>query len=150
MSVGPQLALLIESACKRLVLESLFRVDQQDYAGLTALFTEQARLYRPTAGGHPLVGRQAIFDAYAQRPGERISRHLCSNQRVDIDTAKRARVHSYAQVFSALADSREEVSALPQVQSPVMIGEFEDICVLEQGSWLIAERRARFVMQLAN
>lgn len=138
----------IEHACSRLVLDAAHFADSRQFRRLAELFVEQGVLYRPTTPEQPLIGREAIFASYNARPAQRLTRHLCTNLRVDIESETRARVHCYAQVFGAdSAQDKGDLLGAP-LDGRMMIGEFDDLCVLEQGRWLIAERHARFVMQL--
>ncbi|MHB0775235.1 nuclear transport factor 2 family protein [Halomonas sp. WWR20] len=136
----------IERACTRLVLDAADYTDRQDYAGLAALFQAQGKLYRPTAPEEPIEGREAILAAYQARPPHRFTRHFCSNIRVTVESPERAHVHCYVQVFAANTQHDKDGYFGWPLEGRVMIGEFADICVAEQGNWHFAERRARFVM----
>ena len=136
----------IERTCTRLVLDAADRTDRQDYPGLAELFHENGRLYRPTAPQQPLEGREAILAAYRQRPGSRVTRHFCSNIRVTVESAGYARVHCYVQVFAANTEQPADGPFGLPLDGRVMIGEFDDVCVADNGEWRFAERRARFVM----
>ena len=136
----------IERSCTRLILDSADCADQQDYAALASLFTPDARLYRPTTPDTPLVGRAAILDSYQSRPRDRITRHICSNIRVTVESAERARVLTYVQVYATRDRQGEGEPLGPTMDDRLLIGEFEDECVAALGGWYIASRRARFVM----
>lgn len=144
MDAGTRLQ--IEQACARLVFDAAYFADTQEYRRLAELFTEDGVVYRPTAPDQPLVGRDAIFESYSARPAHRVTRHLCTNLRVDIESEARARVRCYAQVFGA--DRREGKGDYlgPPMENPILVGEFDDLCEFSEGRWRIAERRACFVM----
>lgn len=148
-SLDPIQKLLMEAACKKRVLNVIRATDDQRYEDMAQGFTESALLFRPTAPNEPIQGRQAIYEAYAKRPATRLTRHICSNFMVNILSPERARVICYAQVYGA--DKSQDLGDHfgPPSDGKMMIGEFEDLCVLENGEWLIAERHARFTMHVA-
>lgn len=137
--------LQIERDLTRLVLDAAHYADCREFRQLAELFVAEGVLYRPTAP-EPLLGREAIFESYNARPEHRLTRHLCSNFRIDIESTERARVRCYAQVFGA--DKREDAGDHlgPPAEARIMVGEFDDLCVFEKGRWLIAERRASFTL----
>ncbi|GGO83470.1 hypothetical protein GCM10011348_27320 [Marinobacterium nitratireducens] len=136
----------VERSCTRLILDSADCADRQDYTGLAALFTPDARLYRPTAPDTPLEGRAAILDSYQSRPRDRITRHICSNIRVTVESAERARVLTYVQIYATANREGEGDPLGPAMDDRLLVGEFEDECVAGLGGWYIAARKARFVM----
>jgi uncharacterized protein (TIGR02246 family) len=91
--------LLIQDACRELVLRAVECTDAHDAAGLAALFTPDGVLSRP--GGQALVGRAAIEAAYAQRPRERITRHLVTNTRVVVESGSAATGRSLVLLWAA-------------------------------------------------
>jgi len=134
---------LIEHACTRLVLESVAANDRQDYEAFAALFTSDGLLHRPS--GPPLVGAEEIIASYRVRPASRITRHLCSNILVSIDSPESARSLTYVVLYTA--DSSQPDKHFGAKCDPrTLIGELEDRFSLTASGWRIAERRARFVM----
>ena len=130
----------IERACIRLVLDAVHAVDQQKYRDFADCFSADGLLYRP-GQTEPLRGPAAIQDAYESRPASRMTRHICTNMRVDIHSVTSSTVYSYVQLYAKdLSDA--DSSSAPALR----VGEFEDHCVCQNGRWLIAERKARFVM----
>jgi hypothetical protein len=123
-----------ERDCERLVLDFVHFSDRQEYESLAALFVPDGCLSRPT--GDPLVGRDAILKSYQSRPAGRITRHICTNIRITMESAERARGFSYALVYSWTADNPADVK----------VGEFEDEFVRTPEGWRFASRDARFVM----
>jgi len=121
---------LIERACERLVLDFAYFSDHRDYESLGSLFTESGVMIRPS--GARLEGRNAIMAAYKATPADRITRHICTNIRITVDSADQARGTTYATVYSN--------SATPKV------GEFEDKFERTSEGWRIAIRSARFVI----
>ena len=122
-----QQRLLIEDACRGLVLRAAARADAHDAAGFAALFAADAVLQRPNAA--PLVGRDAIRDAYAQRERSRITRHLVSNTLITVESATRASGHSLVLLWAGSSDDAVGVQGRP-AQGPVLVGEFDDRFVL--------------------
>ena len=77
--------LVAEQACRALVLAAADAIDGGDYHALVQLFDTDAELVRPD--GVVLRGHAAILAAYAARNPDRLTRHLVSNQRVEVDLA---------------------------------------------------------------
>ena len=121
---------MIERACERLVLDFAYFSDHREYESLGALFTEEGIMVRPS--GTRLEGRNAIVTAYRATPADRITRHICTNIRITVESSDRARGTTYATVYSN--------SSTPK------IGEFEDEFLRTPEGWRIAERTARFVI----
>lgn len=136
--------LLIVQACQELVVRAAACADAHDAAALAALFTPAAVLVRP--GAQPLEGRDAIRLSYESRPADRITRHFISNLLVDIDSPQRARVRSYALLWTASKAEAEGPQGRP-AHARQLVGEFDDVLVRDaEGTWLIERREARFVM----
>jgi len=123
--------LIIERACERLVLDFAFFSDHREFEALGALFTEQGTMTRPA--GNRLVGRAAIVKSYQARLPGRITRHICTNIRVTVESAERARGFTYAVVYSPGGNPR--------------FGEFVDEFLRTPEGWRIAPRIARFVIE---
>src|SRR5262249_4314232 len=107
-------------------------------------FTPDGTMARPS--GDPLVGRAAIMKSYQSRPAGRISRHVCTNIRITVESQDRARGLTYAVVYSANAKDRPEAHFGPNADPRQLHGEFEDEFVRTDEGWKIFARRARFVM----
>jgi len=73
------------------------------------------------------VGREAILTAFKGRP-PRVTRHICSNIVIDVESATAARGSSAMLLFTS-ADGAP------------LIGGFEDRFVLTEQGWRFAERR---------
>jgi len=136
--------LAIERACERLVLDWVDLNDRQDYDSLAALFAADGTMIRPN--GDPLAGRSAILKSYQSRPAGRITRHICSNIRITVESGDRARGLSYAVVYSANAGEPAEGHFGIKAEPRQLIGEFEDEFVRTLEGWRFSTRRARFVM----
>jgi uncharacterized protein (TIGR02246 family) len=133
----------IRQACSDLVLNAVACMDFQHPGGLAELFTEDGVLVRPN--GQLLQGRDAIRLAYEQRPADRITRHLVTNTRVEVDSAREAHALSYVLLWGgSTADATG-----PQgrgARGAQVLGEFDDRFVLTAQGWRIARREARFVL----
>jgi hypothetical protein len=119
----------IERACERLVLDFAGFSDRQAYESLASLFIEHGTLTRPS--GDVLIGHEAIVRSYQSRPRQHVTRHICTNIRITVESNDRARGFTYAIVYSADSNPR--------------IGEFEDDFLRTPEGWRIAARNARFV-----
>ena len=134
---------LIEHACARLVLESVAANDRHDYETFADCFTSDGLLHRPA--GDPLCGRDEIIDSYRVRPASRITRHICTNIVVRVESPLSARGITYVTLYAA--DGAQAGGSFGVKCDPrTLIGELEDRFELTAAGWRIAERRARFVM----
>lgn len=134
----------IERACRRLVLESAAANDRGDYAAYGELFTAGGVLRRPS--GDPLRGREAIVRSYEARAQDRITRHLCSNVLIHVESARAAHGTTYVVLYSADASAEPDGHFGRACAPRVLIGEFEDRFERTESGWRIAERSARFLM----
>lgn len=139
----PLQRLLIQDACRELVLRSVERADAHDPAGLAALFLPDGVLRRP--GGAALVGRAAIEQAYAQRPATRITRHLVTNTLVEVESATAASARSRVLLWAGSTEDPDGPQGRP-LRGPQLIGEFADRFALSGEGWRFASRDASFVL----
>jgi hypothetical protein len=130
VAVTEQDIIVIERACERLVVDFAYFSDHREYESLAALFTENSTMTRPS--GTVLAGREAIVRSYMATPAERVTRHICTNIRIAVESADRARGMTYAAVYSTNGNPR--------------IGEFEDEFLRTAEGWRIGSRIARFVI----
>jgi hypothetical protein len=136
--------LLAEQAIHRLILDAQHAIDTKQFDDFVALFTLEGRLYRPTTPD-PLVGREAIRQAYLKNPPNRLNRHLVTNQRVTLLSNTEAVSLAYVTLYSSEAGELEsEVFGAPVHRS--LVGEYHDRCVLTDAGWRFQERRALFVL----
>jgi hypothetical protein len=120
----------IERACERLVVDFAYCSDRREFESLGALFVESGTMTRPSRS--VLAGREAIVESYTATPAERVTRHVCSNIRIVVESANQARGLTYAVVYSNNGNPR--------------VGEFEDQFLRTPEGWRIAVRIARFVL----
>jgi uncharacterized protein (TIGR02246 family) len=135
--------LLIQEACRELVLRAAECADAHDAAGLAALFLPEGVLRRP--GGQPLVGRAAIEQAYAQRPKERITRHLVTNTLVEVESSTAATARSRVLLWAGSTEDADGPQGRP-LRGPQLVGEFADRFALSAEGWRFASRDASFVL----
>jgi uncharacterized protein (TIGR02246 family) len=134
----------IERACERLVLDFVHHSDTQNPEALAELFTDDATVVRPT--GDSLEGRAAILASYRARPAGRITRHICANIRITVESADRARGLTYALVYSGNAEAPAYAHFGIEAEPRQLVGEFEDEFVRTSEGWRFSSRHARFVM----
>jgi hypothetical protein len=132
----------IERTCERLVIDAVHFTDRQDYASFAALFTAEGTLTRP--GGQPLVGREAIQRSYEARPRTRITRHLCTNIRVTVDSPERAHGTTYVLLFTGNSEDPAPNHFGRPADARQLVGEFEDEFERTAQGWKIRARQARF------
>jgi len=126
--------LLIERACGRLIADSAVFNDRRMWAALAALYVPDGVVVRPN--GQRLRGREAIEASYAGGPPDRVTRHLCSNVRVEVDDANSAHATTTVLIVSGTDDS----------DVTYRVGEFANRFVRTEQGWRIAERRASLGM----
>jgi hypothetical protein len=136
-------SLLIERACSRLVLLAAEHADQHQAAEFATLFVSDAVLCRPNA--EPLRGREAIHAAYAQRPADRITRHVIANSRVEVLSATEARATSLVLLWAGSMEDEPGPRGRP-ARSGQVLGEFDDRFTLTAEGWRIVSRQASFLL----
>ncbi|QHE90595.1 nuclear transport factor 2 family protein [Pandoraea fibrosis] len=141
VDVSPLDALLAKQACHDLVMRFVACNDRRDPQGLGALFAEKGVLVRPN--GDTLVGPAAIAAAYADRPADRLTRHLVGNVLIDVTSPTSAIGSSTVLLWSGSAQDTPGPFGRP-AQGRQVMGEFEDTFVRTAQGWRIARREARF------
>ncbi len=134
---------MAQQACRDLVMKAGACTDAQDHEGFAACFAEDGELVRP--GAQPLRGHEAIITSYRARPPERITRHLVTNTRVELDSPTEARAFSLVLLWSGVSTDEAGPFGRP-AQARQALGEFDDRFVLTEAGWRIARREARFVL----
>lgn len=134
--------LSIQRACTELVSRYAYLNDERRFAELAALFTEDAVLYRPSAPGQAIQGREAILAAFSKRPADTMTFHVCSDILIDVVDARSAEGKSRILLLSAV---RPADGAAPPAGAPVP-GVFVDRFTLTEQGWKFAQRRGSFWM----
>jgi SnoaL-like domain len=137
---------VIVRACERLVIEFAQIVDAQDYGRLREVFTADATFVRPTDPDTIIRGIDAIIAAYASRPPNRLTQHLCTNIRIDVDAEDRAHGNCRALLFIADANDPEVPAKGRKAAPGQLLGEFKDRFERTSAGWRICERRGRLLM----
>ena len=125
-------ALLIERACERVVIDSARCNDERRWAQLANLYTPTGVVVRPN--GQRLEGREAIEAAYAAGSPDRVTRHLCTNLRVEVDGPDAAHATTTVLIVAGTRSGDSDTT--------YRVGEFADRFERTAEGWKIAERRA--------
>lgn len=136
--------LLIERACERVIVDSATFNDRRQFSALAALYAADGVVVRPN--GQRLEGRAAIEEAYAAGPPDRVTRHLCSNVRVEVDGPDAARATTVVLIVSGQRSDHPDVTFGVVPNEHHMVGEFADRLVRTDEGWRIAERHATMAM----
>ena len=116
----------IEHDCARLIALYANLNDEARWDEVAALYAEDGVMVRPTAPDAPTLGRAAILAAFKARP-PRVTRHVCSNVVIDVDSETTAHGVSAMLLFTGAA-------------AP-LVGSFHDRFVRTADGWRFAERR---------
>ena len=127
----------IEADCEKLIKRYVNLNDAQDWEGVAALYTQDARFARPSRPGEFVEGRAAILASFTARP-PRAQRHVIANIVVDVEDADNARAFSVIVLY--MGDVPED-GGLPTMdpKSP-LVGTFTDRLVRTPEGWRFAER----------
>ena len=131
-----------ERECARLCNNFVWTVDTWDYDGCVALFAVDGAIERAGQVSRGHAGVRAFLDA---RPGNRVTRHTCSNIRINMQGSAKATGTNCATMFHAPA---ERDARLPLKGSTTLFAEYFDDYVLTAGSWKIGHRKIVVVFQL--
>ena len=127
----------IEADCERLIKDYVNLNDAQDWFAVAALYTEDARMGRPSQPGTFVEGRAAILAAFEARP-PRAQRHQVSNIVVDVEDAGHATAFSVIVLYQGDPAPAGELPAR-SANSP-LVGWYRDRLVRTPDGWRFAER----------
>lgn len=130
----------IRRTCADLVSHYAYLNDERRFEELAALFTDDAVLYRPSAPGQAIRGREAILASFRKRAPDTMTFHVCSDILIDVLDADRAQGRSRILLLSA---PRASDGTAPPAAAP-MPGVFKDLFALTEDGWKFAERRGSF------
>jgi hypothetical protein len=116
----------IEHDCARLIALYANLNDEARWDEVAALYAGDGVMIRPTAPDKPARGRAAILAAFKARP-PRVTRHICSNVVIDVESDALARGVSAMLLFTGASEP--------------LIGSFHDRFVRTAEGWRFAERR---------
>lgn len=121
-----------EADCARLIALYANLNDAARWDEVAALYAEDGVMVRPTAPDAPVTGRAAILAAFQARP-PRVTRHVCSNVVIVVESADSARGESAMLLFTG--------GPAP------LVGSFHDRFVRTADGWRFAERRGSLLFQ---
>lgn len=121
-----------EADCARLIALYANLNDAARWDEVAALYAEDGVMVRPTAPDAPVSGRAAILAAFQARP-PRVTRHVCSNVVIEVESADSARGESAMLLFTG--------GPAP------LVGSFHDRFVRTAEGWRFAERRGSLLFQ---
>lgn len=133
--------LAIEWQCEKICRQFANYSDQDAFAPLCELFTEDGSYFRPSVPDTEIKGRQALHAAFLLRP-PLVIRHLVLNCVIDVISSTSARGFSYIIYMSAPLTNEP----LPLLSGPFNIGEFRDEFVLTEDGWKFSKRRGRLAL----
>ena len=133
-----------ERACERLIVDSARFNDLREWSALAGLYTPTGVVVRPN--GQRLEGREAIEAAYAAGSPDRVTRHLCTNVRVDVDGPDAAHATTTVLIVAGTRTDDPDVTFGIVPNEHHTVGEFADRFERTDEGWRIAERRASLLM----
>ncbi len=127
--------------CARLCNDFAWTVDTGAYDSFIALFAPDGVFERPglVSRGHAAI--RSFLDA---RPTDRVTRHVCSNIRIDMTGPGTAKGTSSALMFAAPAT---QAATLPLPGGGPMVVDYTDDYVLTDDGWKIKHRKTMLVFQ---
>ena len=134
---------IIESECRQLALRFIALNDQQNWAGMCALLTEDASFARPTDPDNPIIGRAEIQAAFEARPAGKTTRHICTNMIITVHSPSKASGTMYALLYTGADDARGDLGIIADDRQ--LLGEFYDDYVRTEQGWCIANRSGRII-----
>ncbi len=134
--LDPLERLLAERACERLVLELVHRLDLGDPRTICELFTPDG-VWEWPYDGRRIEGRKALRAYFGSRPVDRLSRRMCTNILVTVDSPDTAGATTYFATYRV--DGYTEGALIPP-RLPANIGHYVDTFRKTEGTWLMATR----------
>ncbi len=132
--MSPDDRLRIEWQCARLVALYANLNDEARWEEVAALYADEGWMNRPSAPEVRIAGRAAILEALKSRP-PRITRHVCSNVVIDVESPKTASGVCAMVLFSP--------------DQPPLAGSFHDRFVLTEAGWRFAGRDGSLIKPYA-
>lgn len=134
-SLDPVERLLAERACERLILDFIRRLDIGEPATVAELFTPDG-VWEWPEGERLIEGRDALRAYFGSRPADRLSRRMCTNILVTLDSPTTATATTY---FATYRVDGWTGGMLPP-RLPANVGHYEDAFRKVDGEWLLARR----------
>ncbi|WP_329071136.1 nuclear transport factor 2 family protein [Streptomyces sp. NBC_01429] len=133
--IDPVERLLAERACERLIIEFVRRLDLGEPGTVAELFTPDG-VWEWPYDDRRVTGRDALRDYFGSRPADRLSRRMCTNILVTLDSPTTASATTY---FATYRVDGYQGGMVP-TRLPANIGHYEDTFRKEGGRWLLATR----------
>ncbi|MEU8437142.1 nuclear transport factor 2 family protein [Streptomyces sp. NPDC029216] len=127
--------LIAERACERLIVEFVRRLDLGDPSSVADLFTPDG-IWEWPAGDRRIAGRDALRDYFDGRPADRLSRRMCTNILVTVNSPETAAATTYFATYRVDGYSEGMVPPRP----PAQVGHYEDTFRRVDDTWLLATR----------
>lgn len=127
-----------ERECARLCHDFAWSVDHLHYDAFVDLFAPDGIFER---AGQRSAGHEAIRAFLNARPTGRVTRHLCSNIRIDMAGPDAATGTCVALMVAGAADDMGKAVSAP------LVVDYTDDYVRTHGGWKFSHRRARIVFQ---
>jgi hypothetical protein len=133
--MDPLPRMLAEHECQRLLVSFIHRLDLGEPGSVAELFTPDG-VWEWPAGDRRVQGRENLRAYFASRPVDRMSRRLCTNVLVEVESPTSARATSYLVTYRV--DGYRGVMVPPP--APANVGHYEDTFEHCEGQWLLARR----------
>ncbi|MET7451487.1 nuclear transport factor 2 family protein [Streptomyces sp. NPDC005574] len=127
---------LAERACERLILELVRRLDLGEPSAVADLFTPDG-VWEWPCDKRRIVGRQALRAYFGSRPVDRLSRRMCTNVLVTLDSPDTAAATTYFATYRVDGHTEGTLVAPPL---PANVGHYADTFRRIDGTWLLATR----------
>ncbi|MDX3778107.1 nuclear transport factor 2 family protein [Streptomyces europaeiscabiei] len=134
--LDPMARLLAERACERLILEFVHRLDLGEPSTVADLFTPDG-VWEWPYDQRRIEGREALSEYFGSRPVDRLSRRMCTNILVTVDSPDTATATTYFATYRV--DGYTE-GALIAPRLPANIGHYQDTFRKIDSTWLLAIR----------
>lgn len=130
-----------EQACARLCHDFAAAVDARQYDAFVALFAADGVFDRAGQASHGHAEIRRFLDA---RPADRVTRHVCTNIRIDLTGLDSGTGSCYALVFQAQSPD----AAVQPLPTPVpMVVEYHDDYQCGPQGWRFRHRRVKIIFQ---
>ncbi|WP_416981810.1 nuclear transport factor 2 family protein [Streptomyces sp. T028] len=134
--LDPLERLLAERACERVILEFVRRLDLGAPSTVCDLFTPDG-VWEWPHDSRRVVGREALRAYFGSRPADRLSRRVCTNVLVTVDSPDTATATTYFATYRVDGHT-EGTFVAPRL--PANIGHYEDTFRRTGDTWLLTTR----------
>jgi hypothetical protein len=138
--------LAIEHACEKLIYAFAEAIDLRNDCHLEHLFTEDCSYARPTDPNTIITGRDTLVKMFEARPTGRVTRHLCSNVCITVDSPTRAHGTSRVVLVAGPTDAPAHAQFGYKADARQLIGEYDDEFVKTAAGWRFSSRRGRVIL----